>query len=98
MLNVSARLVRAAKAVQARATPELARAVEQGKLAVSAAAQAVDLDADVQRRIAEDAAAGRVNAVRLVIKQLRRDEREKSRGARLMALPQKSLRRRARRF
>lgn len=88
MLNVSPRLLRAAKAVQERAEPELARAVEQGKIAVSAAAQAVDLDAETQRKIAAEAERGHANVARRVIKQERREAREATLGAKQQALPQ----------
>jgi N6-adenosine-specific RNA methylase IME4 len=51
--NVSPRLVGAAKAVQDRAEPELSLAVDQGRLAVSAAAQAATLPPATQRKIVE---------------------------------------------
>lgn len=89
MLNVSPRLVRAAKTVQQRAAPELQAAVEQGKLAVSAAAQAAGLDHDTQRKIADAARADQPNAARLVIKQSRRAWREAELGAKQCALPTK---------
>lgn len=91
MLNVSPRLLRAAKAVQERGAPELARAVEQGKLAVSAAAQAVDLDAATQRKIAAQAEAGQANVARKVIKQERREAREAELGGKQQALPQQKF-------
>lgn len=91
MLNVSPRLLRAAKSVQERAVPELRRAVERGQIAVSAAAGAVDLDADIQRRIAAEASAGRPNTARTVIKQERREKREADLGARQQSLPQKKF-------
>jgi N6-adenosine-specific RNA methylase IME4 len=88
MLNVSERSVRAARSVQERGTPELQRAVEQGTLPVSAAAQAAKLDPDTQRKIAAEAEAGRANVVRNVIKQENRDNREKELGERQLAAPE----------
>lgn len=85
LLNVSERSVRSAAAVRAEGTPELQRAVEQGHLPVSAAAQAVRLDASKQRQIAEDAEAGRSNVVRTVIKQEARAARERDLGERQLA-------------
>jgi hypothetical protein len=55
MLNVAPRSVATAKQVQATATPELAAAVEEGKVSVSAAAQATRfMDADAQRQAVAD--------------------------------------------
>lgn len=50
MLNVSDRSIRTAKHVQSVATPELAAAVEAGKVAVSAAAQATKIMTPEQQR------------------------------------------------
>lgn len=88
-LNVSKRLVVSAKVVQEHATPELKHAVDQGKLAVSAAAQAARLPEETQRRIAEEADAGRANVVRTVIKKEKRASREAQLAERQRALPQK---------
>jgi ParB-like chromosome segregation protein Spo0J len=76
-LNVSDRLVRSAKAVQDHGTPELVRAVDQGKLAVSAAAQAARLDPLEQRKVVERGEAGNANAARTVINQAAREVRER---------------------
>jgi N6-adenosine-specific RNA methylase IME4 len=76
-LNVSDRLVRSAKAVQDHGVPELVRAVDQGRLAVSAAAQAARLDPTDQRKVVAKAEAGNVNAARTVIKQAAREVRER---------------------
>lgn len=55
MLNVSERLLRTAKAVQAQGAPELVKAVEAGKVTASAAAVIAKQDQDTQRRlVAED--------------------------------------------
>jgi len=77
-LNVSDRLVRSAKAVQDHGGPELVRAVDQGKLAVSVAAQAARLDPAEQRKVVEKAEAGNANAARTVIKQAAREVRERA--------------------
>jgi len=84
-LNVSERLVQHAAVVRREGTPELQRAVEQGHLAVSAAAQATKLGADTQREIATAAEAGRANVVRTVIKQEVRAKRERMTG---LAMPE----------
>lgn len=89
MLNVSDRLVRSAKAVADKGAPELVAAVEQGHLAVSAAAQAVVLAPEAQRKIAQEAAAGRDNVVRTVIKQEARARREVALAEKQIALPAK---------
>jgi len=88
-VNVSERLVRAAKVVQQQATPELKRAVNEGRLAVSAAAQAAHLPEETQQRIAQEAEAGRANVVRTIIKKERRDAREVELSERQRALPEK---------
>jgi N6-adenosine-specific RNA methylase IME4 len=79
-LRVSERLVRSAKAVQENAQPELSLAVDQGRLSVSAAAQASSLPAETQRKIAELAAENKPNVIRTVIKQETRAAREKTTG------------------
>lgn len=87
-LSISERALRMARTVQTRAAPELARAVDSGRLAVSVAAAAADLPAETQRRIAERAEAGEENAARSLIKQERRAEHERTLGAVQCALPQ----------
>lgn len=89
MLNVSERTVRDAAKVGDTAAPEIRQAVDRGKLAVSATAQAVKLPPAQQRSIAEAAEAGATNAVRSAIKQTARAERETERGSRKVALPDK---------
>lgn len=91
MLNVSERSVRSAKVVQDSGAPELQRAVEQGKLSISQAAQAARLDRGQQRKVAERAFAGDANAARTVIKQETRAERERDLGDRQLALPDKKF-------
>ena len=89
LLNVSRDTVIKAKKVQERAEPELRSAVEQGHIAVSAAAQAVDLPAEQQRDIADQAKAGHKNVVRTTIKKARREKRERDLGRKQRGLPQK---------
>lgn len=89
MLNVSERTVRSAVKVRDEAEPELVDAVEQGHLAVSAAAQAAGLPPEQQREIAVQARAGKKNVVRTTIKKGRREKREKDLGAKQRALPEK---------
>lgn len=88
-LNVSARLVSSAKAVQDKGTEKLNHAVDSGKLSASAAAQASKLPAEQQDRVADMAEEGKANPVRTVIKQGVRDAREKALGAKITALPDK---------
>ena len=76
LLNVSARTVDSAARVQAKAHPDLIGAVERGRIAVSVAAQAVDLPPNQQRELAQQATADRKNVVRTTIKKLRREKRE----------------------
>jgi hypothetical protein len=51
MLNVSERTIASAAVVLDRGTPELRRAVEQGAVTVSAAAEVAKLDEDEQRKV-----------------------------------------------
>lgn len=88
-LSISERALRHAHATRQTGAPELVRAVERGKLPVSAAAQAARLAPDIQRRIAEKAEAGESNVVRTVIKQEVRAVRERDLGAKQSALPTK---------
>jgi N6-adenosine-specific RNA methylase IME4 len=89
MLNVSPRLVRDAKTVKEKGPPELSKAVDQGKISVSAAAKAAKLTPDQQNQVAHEADAGHANVVRTVIKKAARAEREAVLGAKQQALPQK---------
>ncbi len=86
-VNVSRRLVQSATTVRERAAPEIVRAVQRGRLSISAAALAARLSPDRQALVAERAEAGDQNAARTVIKQGRREEREAELGARTAALP-----------
>jgi N6-adenosine-specific RNA methylase IME4 len=91
MLNVSERSVRSAAVVRDKAEPELRRAVEQGHLPVSSAAQAAKLNPDQQRQIAVQAEAGQANVVRTAIKKEARALREQRLGEKQMALPQQKF-------
>lgn len=91
LLNVSTRLVTSAKAVEDKAGPELRRAVEQGQIAVSAAAQAAALPSDVQVQVAEHAASGRMHSVQTILKAGARKTKERALGEKLAALPDKKF-------
>jgi N6-adenosine-specific RNA methylase IME4 len=86
-LNVAPRTVARAAVVEREAAPELRAAVDAGKLAVSAAAQAVGLPPERQAEIAARAAAGESRAAATIIKQDRRAAREAELGKRQCALP-----------
>ena len=88
LVNVDAAGAERARTVIARATLEVSRAVERGKLSVAAAAQAAKLDPEKQRRVAQEAEAGRANVVRTVIKQEARATRERELGGRQLAAPE----------
>ena len=88
LVNVDKAGAERARTVVAKASPEVNRAVERGKLTVAAAAQAAKLEPEKQRRIAEEAEAGRANVVRTVIKQEARAVRERELGQRQLAEPQ----------
>jgi N6-adenosine-specific RNA methylase IME4/ParB-like chromosome segregation protein Spo0J len=84
-MGVSPRSVASAAVVRDKAAPEVVRAVDRGKLTVSQAAVAARLPAEQQRRIAEEAEAGRANAARTVIKQEARQLRERDLGDKIAA-------------
>ncbi len=88
-LHVSERTVRAAVKVAATAEPEIKRAVDAGRMAVSAAAQAATLAPERQREIAARADAGDPNAARTIIKKGARAAREASLGLKQCALPER---------
>jgi N6-adenosine-specific RNA methylase IME4 len=87
MLNVSERSVRDAVKVKDKGQPEIVHAVEQGRLAVSEAAKAVELDPDMQREIAAQAAAGDTRTVRHLVAKATRARHEHELGARQRELP-----------
>ena len=93
MLNVSTRSTASARTVLDKGDRALQKAVEQGHLPVSAAAQATKLPSEQQRQVAQEAAAGRANVVRKTIKQGTRQVREAELGhaqaAGNLALPTK---------
>lgn len=89
LVNVDAAGTERARTVLARATPEVREAVDKGKLTVAAAAQASKLPEETQRKIADEAKAGRANVVRTVIKKETRDAREADLGRKQQALPDK---------
>jgi N6-adenosine-specific RNA methylase IME4 len=90
MMNVSERSAKRAAVVRDFAEPEIKRAVDMGKLAVSLAAQAAKLPKAQQRDIAKRAEDGRaVNAVQLVVQQAGRTRREVELGKKQLALPDK---------
>lgn len=86
-LHVAPRTVAHAALVERKATAEIKRAVDQGRLAVSAASQAAELPEEQQRRIAERADAGDARAVRNIVKQEARAERERELAGKQRALP-----------
>ena len=86
-LNASERSVRDAVKVIREGAPEIIQAVDQGRLAVSAAVKAVTLPREQQLEIALRAQDGEVNAVRSAIKQATRAGREAELAQRQAALP-----------
>jgi len=89
ILSVDVAGVDRAKAVLATAAPEIRDAVDKGKLTVAAAHSAAKLPAETQRKIADEAMAGRANVVRTVIKKEARSAKEAALGAQQRALPEK---------
>jgi N6-adenosine-specific RNA methylase IME4 len=92
MLSISERALRAARSVRDHGEPELVRAVERGRLAVSAASHAARLAPDMQRKVAAAAEAGEANAARTAIKRAAREVRERDLGGKIasgnLELPQ----------
>ena len=86
LVNVDKAGAERARTVITHAAPEVRRAVERGKLSVAAAAQAAKFDPEKQRRVAQEAEAGRANVVRTVIKQEARAGRELVLGRRQLAV------------
>lgn len=86
-MNVSPRTVTDSVKVRAKGSPELVRAVLQGKLPVSSAAKAADLPAATQREIVKAAFAGEANVVRSAIKREGRKARENDLARKQLALP-----------
>lgn len=90
-LSISERALRHARAVQDRGEPELVRAVDRGRLAVSTAERASRLAPEIQRRIAAEAEAGNANAARNSLKKEARATREISLSEKQRALPAKKF-------
>jgi N6-adenosine-specific RNA methylase IME4 len=88
-LNVSTRTVADSVKVKREGTAELRAAVEQGHIAVSLAAKAVDMPEDRQRAIVERARSGDPSGAKGEIKKAARETRERELGARQQALPDK---------
>lgn len=91
MLNVSRSSVQRAAIVQAEATDEIRAAVERGQIAVSVAAKASELPADIQNQIAKAAAEGKENVVRLITKRASRAARERELGGKQTSLPSRKF-------
>ena len=89
LVNVSERSIASAAVVRDKGEPELQRAVNQGKLAISLAAQAAKLPPALQREVAREAETGRDSIVQNVVHRARRAEREATLGAKQCALPGK---------
>jgi ParB-like chromosome segregation protein Spo0J len=83
-LNVSSRTVASAAAVRDHASPELIKAVEQDKIAVSVAAELATAPEAIQRQAVAEP--GRAH---ILVKQAARAERESELGAKQLALPAK---------
>jgi len=88
-LSISERALRHARRVQDHGAPELVRAVERGRLAVSVAERATHLSHEIQRKIAAEAEAGHANVARNVVKRETREHREAELAEKQRALPQK---------
>jgi N6-adenosine-specific RNA methylase IME4 len=86
-LSISERALRHARRVQDHGEPELVRAVERGRLAVSVAEKASHLSAEIQRLIAAEADGGNANVARNVVKREMRAGREADLGRAQQALP-----------
>lgn len=89
LVNVDHAGTERARTVIARAEPEIADAIDKGKLSVAAGTQAAKLAPETQRKIADEAMAGRANVVRTVLKKEVRDVREQQLARKVMALPDK---------
>jgi len=87
-VNVSGKTVDAAKKVLASAAAEVVRAVESGRVAVSAAADLADRPKDVQREIVRKVEAGEARSVREALRQNKREELAK-RGSPLPSGPKR---------
>jgi len=89
MLAVSERSLRDARVVREKGDAALIAAVTGGTMAVSLAAKAAQLAPALQKKIAQEAAAGHANVVRNVVKREARAEKEKALAQKQRALPKK---------
>lgn len=85
--NVKQRSIERAKQVYRKATPEIAAAMDRGKLPVDTAARAAKLAPNVQAEIALEAETGKLNVLRTVLKRAARTEREQELGKKQRELP-----------
>ena len=88
-LSISERALRHARRVRDHGEPDLIRAVERGRLAVSVAERASRLAPEIQRQIAAEAESGHSNAARNVVKRESRAARETELSQTQLALPDK---------
>lgn len=87
LVNVAPRSVARAAKVKAKGSPELVEAVRQGKVAVSAAAQAVDLPEADQKHIIAELSAGRASTAKKVLKRGRVKVRNEKLAANIVKEP-----------
>jgi hypothetical protein len=94
LLNVSVRTVASAAKVRNLATPELIKAVEQGKLAASVAARIAHRDPELQRMVVERINDGSdaYDAILAAARQKREDDERKADQARRHAMTQERVR------
>jgi len=74
-VNVAPRSVQTAKSVLQAAAPEVVKAIEAGKMAVSAAAKIVNESAEVQRKVVQAVQSGAASNASQAIRQVRDEER-----------------------
>lgn len=84
--GVSGRLVQHAKTVVEKAAPEVVRAVDSGKIAVSAAAELAKLEPKVQRELLERSK-GKPGTVRALVRHHEREEQAKKLNAEAAKAP-----------
>jgi N6-adenosine-specific RNA methylase IME4 len=89
LMKVGKASVERAQAVLDNGAVDLIEAVEHGRIAVAAAEQALQLAKEDQRRVVEQVAAGRKNAVSTAVKKLKRSLKERALANSIAALPDK---------